>query len=326
MAPNVSVVITTYNQSRYIEQTIRSVLEQSYRDFEVVVVDDGSTDETPRLLARFGDQITVVRQANRGVAGSRNTGVRHARGSLVALLDGDDLWHPDKLTVQVNAAREHPESGLIVVEGVMFDGSVALGSSLLGDRAKEIFSETDNQVTGSFYELFLNRNFIMTVSQVMIPKEILESVGPSDEAVRLSSDYDLYLRIASKYRVTFLKDKLTYWRYSPTSSSGPDILRIFRFAHDDFQIWTKQLRSAPPARARMIRDNMARRINELALTAYYFGRRHNRVYATRFLLSMLRWRPFSIPLLLSLTGLCCPQFIAGAFGPIARRLAGKARI
>lgn len=106
--PKVSVVIPTYNRSACVGDAINSVLSQTCRDFEVVVVDDGSTDETPGLLQNFGDRIHVIRQGNKGVSEARNTGIREARGEWVAFLDSDDVWTPEKLQIQTAELVKHP--------------------------------------------------------------------------------------------------------------------------------------------------------------------------------------------------------------------------
>ncbi|HEX8391736.1 MAG TPA: glycosyltransferase family 2 protein [Longimicrobium sp.] len=106
--PTVSVVIPTYNQPDLLDEALRSVFAQTFRDFEVVVVDDGSTDDTPRRLRAWGDRVRVVRQPNGGVGAARNRGIDEARGRYVALLDHDDLWLPGKLAAQVEFMRRHP--------------------------------------------------------------------------------------------------------------------------------------------------------------------------------------------------------------------------
>src|SRR5437899_11233601 len=121
MRPIVSVIITTYNQGRYISQTIQSAIEQDFDDREIIVVDDGSTDDTPTLVVAFGRRVVYLRQQNQGVAGCRNVGIQQARGELLAFLDGDDLWEPHKLSRQVRAARHNPLSGLIVADGAPSD-------------------------------------------------------------------------------------------------------------------------------------------------------------------------------------------------------------
>jgi glycosyltransferase involved in cell wall biosynthesis len=108
MAPRVSVVLPTYNRADYLEEALESVLAQTFADFEVVVVDDGSTDDTPARLARYGERIRVIRQENRGVGAARNRGIEAARGRYVAFIDNDDLWHPRKLEVQHAFMASHP--------------------------------------------------------------------------------------------------------------------------------------------------------------------------------------------------------------------------
>ena len=107
--PRVSVIIPIYNGAATIERALKSVFEQTFTDFEIVVVDDGSTDETPAVLARFGDRISVVRQRNKGLPGARNAGVAASRGELLALIDHDDQWLPRKLelTVAAKIGRAH---------------------------------------------------------------------------------------------------------------------------------------------------------------------------------------------------------------------------
>ena len=137
MAPTVSVVITTYNQAPYIGATIASVLDQTYRDFEIVLVDDGSTDDTPRVITPYRSYLKYIRQSNRGVPAARNIGVRNATGRLVAFLDGDDLWEPEKLEHQVRAADANPRSGLIVTNGVEFAPASIIRESLVGPAILE---------------------------------------------------------------------------------------------------------------------------------------------------------------------------------------------
>ncbi len=114
MSPLVSVVIPVFNGARFLDETLRSVFAQDYSPIEVIVVDDGSTDDTPAVLARWGERVIVIRQANAGVASARNVGIRRATGAFVALQDADDLWAPDKLRLQVAHLAAHPEHGFVV--------------------------------------------------------------------------------------------------------------------------------------------------------------------------------------------------------------------
>src|SRR6266540_6368104 len=111
--PLVTAIVTFFNQAEFVDTALSSVLAQTYPALEVIVVDDGSTDGTAARCAAWGDRIVYVRQANAGAAAARNSGLRLARGELIAHLDGDDLWEPEKLRVQVDAARRFPDAALI---------------------------------------------------------------------------------------------------------------------------------------------------------------------------------------------------------------------
>ncbi len=112
--PAVSVIIPAYNQARYVRKAIQSVFEQTFPNFELIVVDDGSTDETPQILASIIDpRMRVIRQPNAGLSAARNTGVRESTAPLVTLLDSDDFFLPDKLSVQKEYLDTHPEIGMV---------------------------------------------------------------------------------------------------------------------------------------------------------------------------------------------------------------------
>ena len=121
MRPLVSVIIPTYNQREYLVQAIESVLAQTYESVEVIVVDDGSTDDTAQAVATMGRAVRYIRQSNRGAAASRNAGIAHATGQYVAFLDHDDLWMPQKLAMQVSLFGEDAKLGLVYSAIRFFD-------------------------------------------------------------------------------------------------------------------------------------------------------------------------------------------------------------
>src|SRR5713101_1015511 len=242
--PLVSIVITTFNQAPYVVAALESVFSQTFERYEVIVVDDGSTDYTPRVLEPFEPRITYVRQANQGIAAARNTGVSHAKGELVAFLDGDDLWEPAKLACQVEAALAHPKSGLIASDGVQFDDTGLIDESLIGPSVRVLMNPGLGIATIQAFQHLLMGNFIATVSQVMIPRAVLESIGPSDPSFALVSDWDLYLRISRRYPVSLLSRKLVRWRYLTTSASGPEALRRLRWGLEGVSLLDKHVRLA----------------------------------------------------------------------------------
>lgn len=324
MDSRVSVVVTTYNQVGYIEQTLQSVFDQTSPAFEVIVVDDGSTDKTPSLLARYKERIRYIRQNNQGVASSRNTGIAQAQGEYVALLDGDDIWEPEKLAAQIEAARRFPQSGLIISNGVEFDESGILQPSLLRDVEKELRLQDTQVVSVPYYEQALEWNPIWTVSQVMIPRAVLQTVGVSDSAFQCGSDYDLYLRIADKYDLTFIMERLVRWRYLTTSASGRRDIRALRYRFDHILALKKQYRATSPSRRALIRSILNRRVPLASESAYYFGRQHDRLFASRLL-----WRlfvsDFSLTSFVYLIALWIPSSIIHGTAPTIRRILGLPR-
>ncbi len=321
VGPTVSVVITTYNQVRYIAATIASVLAQTYGDLEIILVDDGSTDGTEAALAPYRGRLHYVRQRNRGVAAARNTGIRHARGRMLALLDGDDLWQPDKLQRQVEAADSRPGSGLIVTDGMEFGPDGMIRESLLNPSIVPLFEGADT-LTLRCYERLIRQNLITTTSQVMVPRAGIDRVGLSDERFAVSSDWDLYLRIAAEFEVTFLKAKLVRYRYLPTSASGPRALRSFRWGLDEIRILRKHVRLASPAMRSVVRDELARRTRAIAEEAYYYSMGADRGWARRYLFNVVRGNPTSLPAAAYLVAACSPRALRNRFGRLLRRVVG----
>jgi glycosyltransferase involved in cell wall biosynthesis len=312
MNPLVSVVITTYNQQAFIDATIRSVLAQTYYPREIIVVDDGSTDATPARVAQFGEDVKYVRQRNQGVAESRNTGVRHARGELLAFLDGDDLWEPDKLQVQIELHRRYPQAGLLVVDACMFDESGVLIPSTLPWGLGFLDAAEGEFFCAPSYAALLPNNFIMTTTQVMIPAAVLAEVGASDPFFKIASDYDLYLRIADRYAVAFAHRTLARWRYLPTSASGPVAQRPFRGGLDEIRVLRKQFLCTRGEVHDLIGGILRRKSAIAARDAYYYGWTENRAFALGFLLDLWRSNPRSAWALIYWAALRCPRSLQGA--------------
>ena len=201
--PSVSVVIPTYNYARFVGRAIDSALAQTATPAEIIVIDDGSTDETPQVLDRYAGRVTTLRQANSGVSATRNVGISMARGDLVALLDSDDVWRPTKLERQLELLSRHPECGAIgcgveVVgpEGIplrFMDFVDAAGSP--EDRLRA-FALRQRWVGGSS-------------SGALIPRQVLTQIGGFDETLEAAEDWDLWLRISVAYPVRNVREPLT---------------------------------------------------------------------------------------------------------------------
>jgi glycosyltransferase involved in cell wall biosynthesis len=318
MDPVVSVIITTYNHEKYIGQTLESVFSQTYKEYEVIVVDDGSTDDTPNRIAPFKDSIHYIRQKNQGVASSRNSGIRVAKGHLLAFLDGDDLWYPEKLSVQVETAQRYPGSGMIVVDGIEFSGNEILQPTLF----KLCFDDlVDGSVmTGRCYYQLLCKNFILTTSQVMVPAEVLGRIGLSNKRFKGASDYDLYIRIAMKYEMTIIKKCLIRWRYLSTSVSGDRETRNLRYLPENIAILKNHLREAHEEDRPFIRQLRERKLSMAAENLYYYGRTFDRIWATKNLLRLFFVSLHSMIVASFLIGLWLPSNITTKIGLTVRKI------
>jgi glycosyltransferase involved in cell wall biosynthesis len=199
----VSVVIPVYNARDVIGETIETVLAQTWKDREIVVVDDGSSDGSGDIVRSFGERVRYVRQENGGVARARNRGIAESTGEYVALLDHDDLWHPTKLDRQVAVLDGRPEVGMVVTDVAHLDREgKPMGVIGAGYNPSEAFAR-----------LFV-RGFVPTPSAAMIRRSVLETVGGFDERFHSAGldDHELWTRIAARYEIANIAEPLTYHR------------------------------------------------------------------------------------------------------------------
>jgi len=196
MLPTVSVIIPTHNRWPMVRAAVDSVLAQSYREFELIVVDDGSTDRTATELASFGARLHYIYQARSGVSAARNLGVRQSRGRLIAFLDSDDLWQPDKLQVQVTFMTTHPEVQICQTDEVWIRNGMRVNPKLKHRKPSgDIFARS--------LELCL-----VSPSAAMMTRELFDCSGGFDESLPVCEDYDLWLRIARDYPVSLIEQAL----------------------------------------------------------------------------------------------------------------------
>jgi glycosyltransferase involved in cell wall biosynthesis len=192
--PQVSVIIPTYNRAPFVEEAIRSVLAQDFKDFELVVVDDGSTDGTRETLKRYADSIAILHQEHRGVSSARNTGIKHSQGAYIAFLDSDDLWLPGKLSTQVSFFEEHPQALICQTEEIWLRKGVRVNPR-----------KVHKKYSGEIFEHCLSLCRV-SPSSAMIRRVLFEEVGLFDEDLPACEDYDLWLRVACRYPI-YLIDK-----------------------------------------------------------------------------------------------------------------------
>ncbi len=188
----VSVIIPTYNRAWILETAVSSVLAQRFSPFELIVVDDGSTDGTAAMLAGLHDKITVIRQANRGVSSARNTGIRAARGSLIAFLDSDDHWLPQKLALQTAFFNTHPEISICQTAEIWIRNGVRVNPK-----------KKHAKPSGDIFKRSLER-CLVSPSAVMLRRRLFDEIGLFDETMPACEDYDMWLRIAARYAVNLI--------------------------------------------------------------------------------------------------------------------------
>ncbi|MDX3772873.1 glycosyltransferase [Chromatiaceae bacterium AAb-1] len=219
--PVISVVIPVYNCAAYLARTLDSVLQQQYRPFEVIVVDDGSADHPEHIVEHYQQQcpdlIRLLSKSNGGVSSARNTGILAARGDWIAFLDGDDIWLPQKLALQVKAIQDFPQAMLIYTEFAFWRPS-ATGD--YPDTAQYIKDYTSTfyrpEHSGWMYHQQLLTNWVLT-STALVRYSALQKSGLFDEELPVAEDWDLFLRLSRLGLFCKIGYVLTLYRQSATS-------------------------------------------------------------------------------------------------------------
>lgn len=324
MVPLVSVIIPAYNAGLWITETLESVLLQTHDRLEVIVVDDGSTDDTVERVQSFGRSVRLVSQGNLGIGAARNTGFRLATGDYVALLDHDDLWLREKLRTQLSVAARNPQSGLIVCDGEEFDGDRILTPHLLPEHVRDALSgSAEGEITGDFFGPLVRQNLIGCPAQTLIPRSVVERVGAMTTIRAEPSDYEYYLRIAARYPVTFHAHSLARWRYVPSSRSGPAERRDLVWPLMRVRTLERHLRLGTFGRRDEVASALEDLVGKTARAAYYYGRSHDAAVARSYLLALVRMRPTSTDAMICLAALCLPERLVRGLRrllPGARRL------
>ena len=200
MTPEVSVIIPTYNRADMVVEAVESVLAQEMVDFELIVIDDGSSDETQEKLSVYNSRLSYHQQENAGVAAARNRGLELSKAPLVSFLDSDDLWLPKKLSTQHKFMLDHPEVWICQTEEIWLR------------KGRRVNPKRHHQkVSGDIFQRSLDL-CLVSPSTVMLRRELLEKVGYFDEQLPVAEDYDLWLRVAVDHQVVLLPNALVIKR------------------------------------------------------------------------------------------------------------------
>ena len=208
MKGSVSVVIPTHDRPAMLREAIGSALIQTYPPLEIIVVDNGPQRQAAAIAAEFGGRVILIRSSVPGPSASRNAGIERARGDHIAFLDDDDLWHPEKLCVQMEFLAEHTD--------------IAMASCRVASYGDEIRVRKTPWVTGDLYGMLFMESFVATPT-VVVRRDVFDAVGLFDVRYLRAEDYDLWLRIAGAFRTSHLKAPLVWVRKTPGCLSADKI-------------------------------------------------------------------------------------------------------
>jgi glycosyltransferase involved in cell wall biosynthesis len=277
----VSIIIPAYNYARYLPGAIDSALAQTHPHKEVIVVDDGSTDDTPEVIAHYGERVRGIRQANAGLSAARNTGIQAAQYPYVAFLDADDLLGPAFLAELMESFQKLPEDyGLVACDCLKFrgDGEIIPQKKLKPETAREITTA----------QLVLRNQFV--ADAVVARREVLERAGLFDVSLRSTEDRDLWIRVSRLCRLHFLPEALVKVRIHGGSMSTHGARMLESISHVLAKARAEDDGRVPAACWRMARSFMH---YQIAWTHHDAG---NRAGAVRHLLkSLLAWPFFGDP-------------------------------
>ena len=256
----VSVIIPTYNRLPTVREAVESVLKQTYRDFELWVVDDGSTDGTGEALKECGSRIKHIAQDNRGVSAARNLGFRVSKGKYVAFLDSDDLWEPRKLEIQVRCMEANPQFPLCYTDEIWIRRGIRVNPK-----------KKHAKYSGWIFEKCLPL-CIISPSSALMKRTLFEEIGGFDETLPVCEDYDFWLRVTCRYPVLFIDQKLIVKR-----GGHPDQLSTRSWGNDRYRVMAlERLLGSEDLKAeerRMASGELVRKCRILSQGFYKRGKR-----------------------------------------------------
>lgn len=249
-APAVSVIIATYNRAHLLPRTLDSILAQSFKSFEVIVVDDGSTDETEEALAPYQDHIHYFHQENRGPSAARNLGARCAKGRWLSFQDSDDLALPRHLEILYAQAQRKPECAIVFANGVYLGGPEHNRDTIIPARKSQALAKRDIRLQDFFDKS------IFRLQAALISKSAYDRLGGHDESLRICMDLDLSFRLLMNFPVAYIDAAVFSYRKHEGNIGRNEELRLT----ENIRVIEKLLRDYPGAGAIIGQDKVARRL------------------------------------------------------------------
>jgi len=271
--PLVSVIIPSFNASRYLAEAVNSVLAQDYPNKEVIVVDDGSTDDTLGVVSDFGSLITVISQGNCGAAAARNKGLKVARGVYVAFLDADDRWFPRKLSRQVRYLEANSQVGMVYSRWDVWHGNSSTPLATYETEEESIPADSvEEESSGWLYHLLLFDSIIHT-SSVLIRRSVIEQVGLFHELLRNGQDYDYWLRVSRICEIHKLAATLSIYRLHPENNTRipKDTNYEYTVVKGALERWGDRGPDGSVADRRAMKQRLARLCFNFGYTHYWRG-------------------------------------------------------
>jgi len=281
-SPAVSVILAAYNRAEFLPQTVESILSQRFQNFELIVIDDGSTDETQRVLVPYASRIKYLYQQNRGPSAARNLGMRNARAEWLAFQDSDDLSLPNHLLTLHDYVRNHPDCGMVFANGSYLEGPAHNRETIIPEAKSRRLMARGVQLEDLFDKS------IVRLQAALMSKRCYQEVGGHDESLRISMDLDLAFRICSRHPIAYIDEVVFSYRKHSGNISANQELRLI----ENIRVIEKLLEYNGTAEALLgagrVRSRLAYRYYRLAKARWKQG---EQARAREALAKAIRLRP-----------------------------------
>ncbi len=242
--PTISVTIPAYNATRTISATLDSILKQTFSDFEIIVINDGSTDNTVEKVQEFQDpRIKIFSYENGGIVAALNRALTHARGEYIAFMDADDLWTPDKLELQLKALQDYPEAGV----------AYSWTTDFIDGKEDQQLPDKPMYFSGDVLPQLLVSNFLRHGSNVLVRRSAIDVIGELDPIASPAEDWDYYLRLAAQYPFALVPKHQIFYRQSTTSLSS----NVSRMEKAGIYVIEKAYKTAPAKYQHLQKQSLA---------------------------------------------------------------------
>jgi len=237
----ISVIVCTYNGERFLNQTVESILNQTYKNFEIIIVDDGSTDGTPTLISKLAEKHSCIRpffRTNHGLPASRTFAFGVAKGAWMAIIDQDDLCYPTRLAVQLELANANPDAKLVFCDTNFIDEQ----DNIIGTHLSKFRLPSEYLKRGEAGNLLLSLGCFIDSEACFIQREAAMALGPFADGLRYACDYDYFIRAGLKFDFVYTTEILSAWRIheGQTSANFPKIRREIRKVYFNY-LWRSEI-------------------------------------------------------------------------------------